>query len=155
MGRLAFRLKATKHNVLGVVIPMAVEPIECSGRPCGKGNAANMVDLIDDPLKSAPIEAGASVTDPLTVADRRRPERLERVDPALLQLLRGPTQFVDILPREPGQSVDTLLGEPSKSADIDADEDTDNLAPGRGIVVGLLLSVSLWVMIGLGVWFIF
>ena len=115
-----------------------------------------MVHLLDHPLNSAPIEAGASVADPSTVSDRRRRERLEWVHPALLQLLRGPTQFLDRLPLEPGQSVDTLLGEPTKSVDIDPDEDTDYpLAPGRGIVVGFLLSVSLWVMIGLGVWFIF
>jgi hypothetical protein len=130
---------------------MAVEPIS---RPCGKGNAVNMVDLIDHPLKSTPIEVDAPVTDPLTVADRRRPERLERVNPALLQLLRGPAQSVDILPREPGQPVDTLLSEPAKSVDIDPDEDCDPLATGRGIVVGLLFSVPLWSIIGLAIWLI-
>jgi hypothetical protein len=128
---------------------MAVE------RPCGKGNAANMVYLIDDPLISTPIEAGAPVTDPLTVADRRRPERLERVNPALLQLLRGPAQFVDVLPREPSQPVDTLLSEPAKSVDIDPDEDSAPLATGRGIVFGLLFSAPLWAIIGLAIWFIF
>lgn len=113
-----------------------------------------MVDPIDHRINSAPIAASASVADLSTVSDRRRPERLERVNPALLQLLREPRQFMDLLPSEPTQSGDTLLGEPTKSVVIDLDEDTDPLAAGRSIVVGLLLSVPLWAIIGCAIWLI-
>ena len=95
-----------------------------------------MVDLAENPPKSGPIEAGASAANPLSTSDRRRPERREWVNPALLELLRTNTQFVRTSDHEPGQSVDPL-------------------AAGRGIVVGLLISILIWTIIGLGIRFIF
>jgi hypothetical protein len=47
-----------------------------------------------------------------------------------------------MLSRSSGQFVDTALF-----------SDTDALAPARGVLVGLLLSVCLWFVIGLGLWF--
>jgi hypothetical protein len=124
-----------------------------------------MVDLIDHPIQSTPIEADASVADPSTVSDRRRPGRVGWINPALLHLLRGPVQSVDTpsvdtpsvdtMSHEPGQSVGTLPGQPIESVDIHPDDDTDDLAAGRGIVAGLLLSIPVWAIIGLGIWYIF
>jgi hypothetical protein len=124
-------------------------------RHCFALNAADMVDLAEDRPKSGSIEAGAFAADPLSTSDRRRPERREWVNPALLELLRTNTQFVRTSDREPGQSADTHLNEPSNLVDVDPDKDADPLAAGRGIVVGLLISIPIWTMIGLGIRFIF
>ena len=114
-----------------------------------------MVYLTDHPLKPTPIEANTPVADPSAISDRRRPGRFEWINPALLQLLRGPAQAVDALPPEASLAVYTPLGESTKSNDIAPYEDTDDLAAGRGIVVGLLLSFPIWAIIGFGVWLIF
>jgi len=90
-----------------------------------------MVRLIDPPLNAAPPAPGAVAT-PSAVQDRRRPGRAEDVSSALLPLLRDPVQCVD----------------------TDLDIDTDPLAPARGVVFGLLLSVLVWALVGLGVWLI-
>jgi hypothetical protein len=100
------------------------------GRP--RQDAADMVDLLDSPLKTASVKASASVANPSAVPDLDRPGYLERVNLTLKPRLG-----------EPAQCVDTVL-----------DKATDPLAPSRGIVVGLLLSVPLWAFIGLGVWFV-
>jgi hypothetical protein len=92
----------------------------------------DVVDLIDPLLKAAPAQASASVANPSAVPDPDRPGYLERVSPPLKPR-----------PGESGQCVNTVL-----------DKATDPLAPSRGIVVGLLLSVPLWAFIGLGVWFV-
>jgi hypothetical protein len=118
-------------------------------------NAANMVYLIEHPIQSTPIEVDAPVADPSSVSDRRRPGRLEWINPALLHLLRGPVSSVDTISRERDQSVGTLPGQPTKSVDIHPDDDTDDLAAARGIVAGLLLSIPVWAIIGLGIWYIF
>ena len=114
-----------------------------------------MVDLAENPPKAGPIEAGASAANPLSTSDRRRPERREWINPALLELLRTNTQFVRTSDSEPGQFVETHFNEPSKLVDVDPDKDTNPLAAGRGIVVGLLISIPIWTMIGLGIRFIF
>ena len=88
-----------------------------------------MVRLIDPPLETAPAETGAAAAPPVA-QDRRRPGRVEQVSPAIIPLLRDPARCVD------------------------TDQDTDPLAPARGVVFGLLLSVALWALIGLGVWLI-
>jgi hypothetical protein len=85
--------------------------------------------LIDCFLEAASSKAGASVATPSFISDQRRPGRLEHVSPALIPMLRKPGQYVDA-------------------------DDSDPLAPARGIAVGLLLSAPLWALIGLGVWFI-
>jgi hypothetical protein len=119
-----------------------------------------MVYLIDYPIQSTPVEADAPVAEPSTVSDRRRPGRLEWINPALLQLLRRPVPSVDTPPvdtmsHNPGQSVGSVPGQPMKSVDIHPNDDTDDLAAGRGIVAGLFLSIPVWAIIGLGIWYIF
>jgi hypothetical protein len=86
---------------------------------------------IDGPLNVTPDKGDASVANPSGVRGRRRPGRPEQVSPALIPLLREPTRYVD----DPGF-------------------DSDLLAPARGLVVGLLLSVPLWALVGLGIWFV-
>ena len=114
-----------------------------------------MVHIIDHPIQSTPIGADAPVADPSSVPDRRRPGRLEWINPALLQLLRGPVPSLDTTSREPDQCVTTLPGQSTKSVDIHPDDDTDDLAAGRGIVAGLLLSIPIWAIVGAGIWYIF
>jgi hypothetical protein len=110
-----------------------------------------MVDLLDHPLTSRPIEGETPIADAGVVSDRRRPGRLEWINPALLHLFRGPAQSANALPHQHGQSVH----EPPTLVDINPDEDSDALAAGQGMVVALLLSIPFWLMFGLGVWMIF
>lgn len=88
---------------------------------------------MDDLLNATLAKAEGSIATGLH--DRRRPGRLDQISPALIPLLREFAQFVD-----------------------DPDFDADPLTPARGIFrgifVGLLLSVPLWSLIGLGVWFV-
>jgi hypothetical protein len=87
---------------------------------------AEIDGLIDCFLEAASSKAGASVAAPSFIPDQRRAGRLEHVSPALIPLLRNPGQYVDA-------------------------DDSDPLAPTRGIAVALLLSVFIWALIGLGV----
>jgi hypothetical protein len=82
-----------------------------------------------DAAEQTELQRGAA---PSCLVDQRRPGRLERVAPALTPMLRAPTQC----------------------GDIDPDKDTDTLAPGRAMVVGVLLSGSIWAVIGFGVWLV-
>ena len=91
-----------------------------------------MADLADPLLKAAPAKAGKSVSYASGAPDRRRSGRrvqiLEQISANLIPLLRTETaQYVD------------------------ADIDTDPLAPARGIVAGLLISALLWALVGLAV----
>lgn len=108
------------------------EPFQVFAPGWPRQDADDMVDLIDPLLKTAPAPASASVANPSAVPDPYRPGYLERVNPTF-----------KLRPGEPAHCVDTVL-----------DKATDPLAPSRGIVVGLLLSVPLWAFIGLGVWFV-
>ena len=116
-----------------------VELIDASEPEWPQRDAAGPVNLIDPPLNTEPAKVGAFVADVAAVPDQRRPGRLDRVSPALIPLLRDPAQCVDAV---------SCVGTASC-------EDTDPRAPARGIVVGLLLSVPLWALFGLGIWFIF
>jgi hypothetical protein len=91
-----------------------------------------MVHMIHPALNAAPAKTGAIAT-PSVAQDRRRPGRAEQVSSALIPLLR-----------EPAHGFDTHLN-----------IDTDPLAPARAILVGSLVSVPLWTLIGLGVWLFF
>ncbi len=77
-----------------------------------------MAELADPLLKAAPAKADESVTHASGAQDRRRPGRLEQISADLIPLLRTETaRYVD---------------------------GSDDLAPARGIAVGLLLSALLW-----------
>ena len=79
-------------------------------------------------------DVGLPVTDD-TLSDRRRPGRTNNVNPELIALLRGTA------PDGPD-----LLPEP--------DEESDQLAAARGLVVGGLLSLAFWLVICflIGLW---
>lgn len=109
------------------------ELIDASPPEWPQRDAAGPVDLPDTLPNTEPAKAGAVDADVAVAPDQRRPGRLDRVSPALLPLLRDPAQCVDAA----------------------SCEDSDLQAPARGIVVGLLLSVPLWALFGLGIWFIF
>ena len=61
-------------------------------------------------------------------AERRRPGRQD-VSPALLPLLRG------------------QQGPIAEAARVAAEEDSHDLAPARGIFLGLLISLPLWIAV--------
>jgi hypothetical protein len=117
-----------------------VELIEASTPVWPQRDAAEVLARTDPPLITGAAKAGASFADPAVVPDQRRPGRLAQVNPALIPLLREPTRYVD---------------DPAAVEYIAADDDSDARAAGRGLVVGLLLSVPFWAVIGLGLWFIF
>jgi hypothetical protein len=98
-------------------------PITTDSAPATQ-RPAGIDGLIDHSLEDA-SQADASLATPTLIPDQRRSGRLEHVSPALIPLLRNSAQGVD------------------------AEIDTDPLAPGRGIVVGLLLSATFWAVIGL------
>jgi hypothetical protein len=116
-----------------------VELIDASAPEWPQRDAVGPVDLIDPLLNTTPAKAGAFAADVAAVLDQRRPGRLDRVSPALIPLLRDPVPCVDAA---------SCVGTASY-------DDSDLQAPARGIVVGLLLSVPLWALFGLGFWFIF
>jgi hypothetical protein len=91
-----------------------------------------MVELIDHPLKAASAETDA-VAAPSVIRDRRRLGRVQQVSATLIPLLRDPAHCVN---------PDTV-------------EDTNPLAPARGVMIGSLISVFLWAFIALGCWLFF
>lgn len=78
-------------------------------------------------------------------AERRRPGRLETINPHLIELLRCPEE---ISPTIEDEAIDIL------STRIQDDIDTDLLAPARGIMLGLAISLAMWALIGLADWFL-
>lgn len=70
--------------------------------------------------------------------DRRRPGRAEEVNPALLPLLRGTAHVND------NQAACTTPA-------VDED-DPDNLAAAKGIIMGVGLSAGFWLCLGALVW---
>jgi hypothetical protein len=61
--------------------------------------------------------------------------------------------MVDLTEDRARSSAATVRGA-AQSADTESFLDADPLAPARGIMVALLLSVPLWALIGLALWFI-
>jgi hypothetical protein len=72
---------------------------------------------------------------PPVVADRRRPGRMHYAQSSLIELLR----------QKPGDAT-------KEEADATY-ETSDGLAPARGILVGILLSVPIWCLLAAGLWF--
>jgi hypothetical protein len=79
---------------------------------------------------------------PPVVADRRRPGRVNYAQSALIELLR----------QKPGGATVEEADPTSVEADA-TDETSDGLAPARGILVGILLSVPIWCLSAAGLWF--
>jgi len=78
----------------------------------------------------------------LTTVDRRRPGRVQNVSPELLPLLRKPVPDA--------AEVEALLLEPSADpqAAPELGIDVDNpLAPARGLLAAVALSVPMWLII--------
>lgn len=82
------------------------------------------------------IETASSSTS-VGVDDRRRLNRLDRVSPYLISLLRG------------SASADTpaMLFD-----DVDAPPLGEDLAPARGFAIGLMLAIPAWAIIGTLIW---
>jgi hypothetical protein len=70
-----------------------------------------------------------TVSPPPSVTERRRPGRIKFTDRALIALLRNPTAAV----------VD----------DAPEIEQSDALAPTRGVLLGLLIGIVMWCAIGM------
>jgi hypothetical protein len=87
-----------------------------------------------DGSETASTEAGVG-----TKLSRRRPGRIDNVNPSLIPLLRG-TVSPDI--------EDPVAGIPEVPATMDVDEDA--MAPVRGIIFGIALSVPIWAVLIFG-----
>ena len=83
----------------------------------------------------APVTPSNAVAS-IAVGDRRRPNRLNRVSPHLISLLRRSTA-----PNTPTPLLD----------DEDIPASSNELAIARGFVFGLMLSVPIWTLIGLAI----
>ena len=86
-------------------------------------------------MDDTPIADPVIAPPPPVVADRRKPCRVGYAKPALIELA----------PQQPG-------GATVEPADT-RHEASDNLAPARGIMLGILLAVPFWCLLGAGLWF--
>jgi hypothetical protein len=75
----------------------------------------------------------STTNDAETMPSRRRPGRLNDVHPSLIPLLRG--------------SVSVDAGEPDPVLLEDLETTADNLAPARGIMVAIALSLPVWALL--------
>lgn len=87
----------------------------------------------DSAEAAAPVSPSNAV---VTVEDRRRPNRLNRVSPHLISLLRRSTAPITPTP---------LLD------DVDVPASGRELAMARGFGLGVVLSVPIWTLIGLAI----
>jgi hypothetical protein len=97
-----------------------------------------MPNRIDTP------EPGSTENELTTLACRRRPGRLKHVHSSLIPLLRG-TAIADAA-NPPADLPEALIPPPR----MDVTE--DDLSPARGIIFGIVLSVPIWTIFGLGVY---
>jgi len=91
-----------------------------------------------------PPGAEGQTTATSTLVERRRPGRVEFINPHVIALLRNPTTG------DPDTSAE--FSEPLE--DLGTSEDNDNLAPAKGILAGVLLALPFWALIGAGAWFL-
>ncbi len=92
---------------------------------------------LKEPLQTLEPTLRGKLAAPAALNDRRRPDRLRDVSPHLIPLLRtSPTQ-------------DAFPGLSSEEGIAPFE---DELTPARGIALGLVLSVPLWVIIGGVAW---
>jgi hypothetical protein len=83
--------------------------------------------------------------------ERRRSGRSDTVSQALLPLLRDPTR---------GQTEETLgraqpVGEAHPESDFTSPSRPDDLAPLRGIIAAVVISVPLWMIVAGGIYWLF
>ncbi len=81
---------------------------------------------------------------PQELTDRRRPGRVEYNNQHVIAMMRDPTAL------DPATLADVSV--PFDNSGDESDE-SDNLAPARGILTGLLLALPFWALIGAGAWF--
>jgi hypothetical protein len=86
--------------------------------------------------------SGRPEDDGATKLSRRRPGRRQDVHPALIPLLRG-AATLDI--KDPAPFVEDA---PASLQGVDADK--DDLSPARGILLGVALSVPIWIVLIFG-----
>jgi hypothetical protein len=72
---------------------------------------------------------GAKPT-PAPLTERRRPGRVDYSNPALIELLRDPS-------------------------DTEAPEHRDDLSPAKGIFIAIAMAIPLWGIIGLAIWSVY
>ena len=81
------------------------------------------------------------------IRERRRPGRAESANPALIPVLRGEFAPDELLATERCDEA------PGGTAADDASSDTrDELAAARGIMLGAVLSLGAWAIIGAITW---
>lgn len=81
------------------------------------------------------------------IRERRRPGRAESVNPALIPVLRGEFAPDELLASERRNEP------PGVTAADHASSDTrDDLAAARGIMLGAVLSLGAWAIIGAIIW---
>jgi hypothetical protein len=85
---------------------------------------------------------GPTETDADTRISRRRPGRRDDVHPALIPLLRG-----TVSPNSDAEA-DIIADAPLAAESMEAEK--DGLAPARGIIFGIALSVPIWAVLILG-----
>ncbi|HEX3573810.1 MAG TPA: hypothetical protein VHU42_04340 [Rhodopila sp.] len=86
-----------------------------------------------------PAENGTTTADADVGFSRRRPGRIENVHPALIPLLRGKAgiHFADESP--------FIADAPVEHASMEQQKDA--LAPARGILFGIALSIPIWAVL--------
>jgi hypothetical protein len=75
------------------------------------------------------------------MVSRRRPGRRDDAHPSLIPLLRGTASPI---PDDP-----PMIGDPA-TIQVDQETEGDALAPARGIIFGIALSVPIWAVLILG-----
>jgi hypothetical protein len=91
--------------------------------------------MVDHEVQQPRGTESSAASQPLPVSsDRRRPGRADYSNPALIDLLRGTPSAIK--PAEPQA------------------ERRDDLAPAKGILMGLLMVVPFWAMVGFAVWYL-
>jgi hypothetical protein len=89
----------------------------------------------------------ASQEDAGTLADRRRPGRIDYQNPHLVGLLRDS----DRVP-PPAEPVEELAEAAFDDETVDHD---DPLGPARGILLGMVIASGMWIVGGFAVWYLF
>ena len=84
-------------------------------------------------------------------SDRRRPGRPDTVNQALLPLLRDPTR---------GEAAESFgaarpIGDQYAESDFAAPAESDDLAPLRGFMAAVVISVPLWMLVAGGIYWLF
>ncbi len=109
-----------------------------------------MGDQIHAPA-SGDVAASADA-DPTVSADRRRPGRVRYTNPALIAVLRRPESPNGAGPVLTDADADDIAHVDVPGPEWEREDDSDDLAPGRGIVLGLLVSALFWAGIAALCW---